>query len=176
MIRIAFMVLLLGAAALAGAREAAPLAEDPAVERRLVAISEELRCLVCQNESLAGSRAELAVDLRRQIREQIQAGRSDGDILDYMVARYGDFVRYRPPVKGTTILLWFGPFILLAAATLALAWYVLRRRRRPADLSLSAAEQARVAALLGDAEPGNSGASSAAFSDAQSPAPQRRRD
>jgi cytochrome c-type biogenesis protein CcmH len=117
----------LAAAAFAGlAKEAAPIAEDPAVEQRLIAISEEMRCLVCQNESLAGSRAELAQDLRREMRELIRVGRSDAEIRDYMVARYGDFVLYRPPVKPTTWLLWAGPFVLLA---LALAGFITFLRR-----------------------------------------------
>lgn len=142
--------LLCGIALAAGAQTAQPLAEDEAVERRLTALAEELRCLVCQNESLAGSRADLAVDLRRQIREQIKAGRSDEQILTYMTDRYGDFVRYRPPVKRTTVALWAGPFVLLAAAAGGLAWYVLRRRRQIAAPPLSAEEEARIASLLGD--------------------------
>lgn len=133
------------------AREAAPAAADVAVERRMVAISEELRCLVCQNESLAGSQADLAKDLRREIREQIQAGRSDQEILDFMVGRYGDFVRYRPPLKGTTVLLWFGPFLLLAAGIAVLVAYLRRRSRRVHGTvpTLSAEEQRKVDALLG---------------------------
>lgn len=147
---IAFLALLAGAAA---AREAAPSAADVAVERRMVAISEELRCLVCQNESLSGSQADLAKDLRREIREQIQAGRSDQEILDFMVVRYGDFVRYRPPLKGTTFLLWFGPFVLLLAGIAALAAYLRRRNRRVGDAvpALSAEEQRKVDALLDNA-------------------------
>jgi cytochrome c-type biogenesis protein CcmH len=133
------------------AQAARPLAEDEAVERRLNAIAEELRCLVCQNESLAGSRADLALDLRRQIREQITAGRSDAEILAYMTDRYGDFIRYRPPLKGTTLALWVGPFALLAAAAGGLAWYVRRRRTRVATPGLSPDEEARVARLLGEA-------------------------
>ena len=93
----------------ATAREAVPLAEDEAVEQRLNTIAEELRCLVCQNESLAGSRADLAQDLRREIRSLIRAGKTDPEILDYLVSRYGDFVRYRPPLKPTTWLLWLRP-------------------------------------------------------------------
>jgi cytochrome c-type biogenesis protein CcmH len=138
-------------AAAAFAQVARPLAEDEAVERRLNAIAEELRCLVCQNESLAGSRADLALDLRRQIREQIKAGRSDDEILAYMTERYGDFIRYRPPLKGTTLALWVGPFLLLAAAAGGLAWYVRRRRTRVATPGLSPDEEARVARLLGEA-------------------------
>lgn len=103
-------------AAGAWAGEAPPLAEDPVVEQRLNAISEELRCLVCQNESLAGSRADLALDLRREIRGLIKANKSDQEIMEFMVSRYGDFVRYRPPVKPLTWLLWFGPLLLLLGA------------------------------------------------------------
>jgi cytochrome c-type biogenesis protein CcmH len=142
-------LLLFGAAA--AAQVARPLAEDEAVERRVNAIAEELRCLVCQNESIAGSRADLAVDLRRQIREQIKAGRSDDQILAYMTDRYGDFIRYRPPLKGTTVALWAGPFVLLAVAAGGLAWYVRRRRARTTAAVLSREEEARVARLLADA-------------------------
>ncbi|HTO50914.1 MAG TPA: cytochrome c-type biogenesis protein [Burkholderiales bacterium] len=133
------------------AQTAQPLAEDEAVEGRLVAIAEELRCLVCQNESLAGSRADLAQDLRRQIREQIKQGRSNDEILAYMTDRYGDFVRYRPPLKGKTLALWVGPFVLLAVAALGLAWYIRGRRTRVAATALSPEEEARVARLLGEA-------------------------
>ena len=145
-----FLVSMLFAGAVL-AQTARPLAEDEAVERRLTAIAEELRCLVCQNESLAGSRADLALDLRRQIREQIKAGRSDDEILAYMTDRYGDFIRYRPPLKGTTLALWVGPFVLLAAAAGGLAWYVRRRRTRVVTPGLSPDEEARVARLLGEA-------------------------
>jgi cytochrome c-type biogenesis protein CcmH len=147
--RFLFLALLLFAGAVL-AQAARPLAEDEAVERRLNAIAEELRCLVCQNESLAGSRADLALDLRRQIREQIKAGRSDDEILAYMTDRYGDFIRYRPPLKGTTLALWVGPFLLLAVAAGGLAWYVRRRRTRVTTPGLSPEEEARVARLLGE--------------------------
>lgn len=130
------------------AREAAPTAADVVVEKRMVAISEELRCLVCQNESLAGSQADLAKDLRREIREQIAQGKSDKEILDFMTGRYGDFVRYRPPLKGTTFLLWFGPFLLLVAGIAALAIILRRRGKRVAEATLSAEEQNRAEALL----------------------------
>lgn len=130
------------------AREAAPTAADVVVEKRMVAISEELRCLVCQNESLAGSQADLAKDLRREIREQIAQGKSDKEILDFMTGRYGDFVRYRPPLKGTTFLLWFGPFLLLVAGIAALAIILRRRGKRVAEATLSAEEQKRAEALL----------------------------
>ena len=129
------------------AREAAPLADDPKVEARLTAIAEELRCLVCQNESLIASRADLAMDLKRQVREQIKAGKSDQQIRDYMVERYGDFVLYRPPVKRTTLLLWAGPFALVIAG-LCTVWIFIRRRRTAQDATLSAEQEARANELL----------------------------
>lgn len=131
----------------AHAGEAVPLADDPLVEQRLVHIAEELRCLVCQNESLAGSRADLAQDLRREIRELIKQGKSDQAVRDYLVSRYGDFVLYRPPVKPTTWLLWGGPFALLAAGLVGLLAHL--RRRRPSDAALSADERRQAEALLG---------------------------
>lgn len=134
------------------AREAAPLAADEAVEKRLNAISEELRCLVCQNESLAGSRADLAVDLRREIRKMIVEGKSDKEILDFMVARYGDFVRYRPPVKPTTWLLWGGPFLLMVGGVAALVVFLRRRGRETTPTPLTEEERRRAADLLKDAE------------------------
>ncbi len=146
--RLIFALICLAACSLGFAREAAPLAQDEAVEKRMVVISEELRCLVCQNESLAASRADLAQDLRREIREQIGQGRSDQEILDFMVGRYGDFVRYRPPLKGTTLFLWFGPFLLLAAGVAALVLYLRRRGKRVVETGLSAEEQQKVDALL----------------------------
>jgi cytochrome c-type biogenesis protein CcmH len=107
--------------------EAQPLGDDPAVEARLKALSTELRCLVCQNQTLADSSAPLAEDLRREIRELIAKGMSDKEITDYLVVRYGDFVRYRPPVKSQTLLLWVGPTILLLAGLGGL-WWALRKR------------------------------------------------
>jgi cytochrome c-type biogenesis protein CcmH len=107
--------------------EAQPLGDDPAVEARLKALSAELRCLVCQNQTLADSSAPLAEDLRREIRELIAKGMSDKEITDYLVVRYGDFVRYRPPVKSQTLLLWTGPAILLLAGLGGL-WWALRKR------------------------------------------------
>ena len=114
----------------AGAAEAPPLAKDPAVEQRLMTLATELRCLVCQNETLADSPADLARDLRQEIRELIQAGRSDSEIVEYLTRRYGDFILYRPPVKPLTWLLWFGPFALMFATTGGLCIYVSRRNRR----------------------------------------------
>lgn len=135
-------------AAAAPAKDAAPLAEDPAVEARLVHISEELRCLVCQNESLAGSRADLALDLKREIRTMIKQGQTDQEIRDFLVNRYGDFVLYRPPVKPTTWLLWGGPFVLMVGGVIALIAFL--RRRKPAEATLTPEEQRRAEALLND--------------------------
>ncbi len=137
--------------AFAYAKEAAPLAANEATEKRMLAISEELRCLVCQNESLAGSRADLAQDLRREIRTLIKQGKSDQEVMDFMVDRYGDFVRYRPPMKATTYLLWFGPFLLLAGAIVTLVVYLRRRGGRvveAAESTLSADERRQAEALL----------------------------
>jgi cytochrome c-type biogenesis protein CcmH len=130
------------------AGEAQPLAEDEVTEKRLVAISTELRCLVCQNESLSGSHAELANDLRREIRTLIKDGRSDAEIMEFMVSRYGDFVRYRPPLKGTTLLLWFGPGVLFVGGLAALVLYLRRRDRAISDTPLTADEQRQADALL----------------------------
>ncbi len=109
------------------AGEAPTASKDPALEARVLAIAAELRCLVCQNQTIADSHADLAVDLRNQVREMVQRGDSQQQIIDYMTARYGDFVLYRPPVKGTTALLWFGPAALLVGG---LAVFVLMMRRR----------------------------------------------
>jgi cytochrome c-type biogenesis protein CcmH len=111
------------------AKDAPPTAEDPVLEKRLTAIAVELRCLVCQNQTIADSNADLAVDLRNQVRDMLRQGKSEREIIDYMTARYGDFVLYRPPVKNTTALLWFGPAVLLVAGVGGL-WLVLRRRSR----------------------------------------------
>jgi cytochrome c-type biogenesis protein CcmH len=143
------LVLLLQLAGFAArANEAAPLADDPVVEQRLLVIAEEVRCLVCQNESLAGSRADLAQDLRREIRSLIKQGKTDAEVMDFLVSRYGDYVRYRPPVKPTTWLLWGGPFVLLAAGLAGLVLFV--RRRRNTSAALSPEEQREAAALLGE--------------------------
>jgi cytochrome c-type biogenesis protein CcmH len=130
------------------AREAPTVAADPQLEKRAMALAEELRCLVCQNQTIADSHAELAVDLKNQIREKLKAGMSEAQIIDYMVARYGDFVLYRPPVKATTLPLWIGPFALLFAALAGLFYYIVRRRRTPPAQPLSKAEEARVHSLL----------------------------
>lgn len=130
------------------AAEAVSSTLDDKAEQRMMAIAMELRCLVCQNESIAGSRADLAVDLRQQIREQIAAGRSDQQILSYMVDRYGDFVRYRPPLKGVTIFLWFGPLVLLVTGFIALTLHLRRRSSRADDSPLSDDEKKRAESLL----------------------------
>ena len=127
--------------------EAAPAAAEPALEARVMAVASELRCLVCQNQTLADSHAPLAVDLRNQIREQMQRGASERDIVDYMVARYGDFVLYRPPFKATTVLLWTGP-ILLMLAGLAALFFRLARRRDESQPALSVEQRSRAQALL----------------------------
>jgi len=130
----------------------APAALDgfdaPEQEARFRALSQELRCLVCQGQSIADSNADLANDMKREVRRLILEGRSDAEIRDFMVARYGDFVLFRPPVKGSTYFLWFGPFALLAVGLIS--WFVLARRRRAvaADVVLSAAERQRLAELL----------------------------
>ena len=147
--RVWFIVLMLAFATLGvQAKEAAPLAQDEAVEKRLVDISSELRCLVCQNESLSGSHAELAYDLRHEIRSMIKEGKSDKEIMGFMVDRYGDFVRYRPPLKGSTLLLWFGPGLFMVGGLSALVLYLRRRNKAIDDLPLSAQEQGEVDRLL----------------------------
>jgi cytochrome c-type biogenesis protein CcmH len=122
-----FAFALLLATLCANAKEAVPLAENPVIEQRLIAISEDMRCLVCQNESLAASRSDLAQDLRRELRELIRQGKSDEEIKTFMVSRYGDFVLYKPPVKPTTWLLWLGPFVLMIGAIVGFFMYVRRR-------------------------------------------------
>ena len=121
---------------------------DPAVEKRLAKLSHELRCLVCQNETLADSRADLAEDLRREIREQIRAGKSDQEIIAFLTQRYGDCILYRPPVKPKTYLLWFGPFVLLLAGLLILFRYVRHRRDLISEEPLSKADKREAEELL----------------------------
>jgi cytochrome c-type biogenesis protein CcmH len=122
------------------------LASEVDIDRRVMSLAHELRCLVCQNQTLADSNAPLAVDLRNQIREQLAAGKSERDVVDFLVARYGDFVLYRPPFKSTTALLWAGPFLFLAFGAFVLVRFV--RRRRVAEPELSPAERAQAAKLL----------------------------
>jgi len=146
------LVLALLAASGSGAKEATQLAEDPVVEQRLIAISEEMRCLVCQNESLAGSRSDLAMDLRRELRGLIKQGKTDAEIKEFMVSRYGDFVLYRPPVKPTTWLLWAGPFGLMGIGVMALFMYLRRRNASMTPEELTDEERKRVEALLQEGE------------------------
>ncbi len=119
-------------ACVAHGSEAAPAAADPALEARMNRITSELRCLVCQNQTIADSHSGLATDLRQQVREMLQRGQSEQQIIEYMTARYGDFVLYRPPFKATTVLLWLGPLLLLLVGVLTLV-RVLRRRSQLAD-------------------------------------------
>lgn len=147
MLSVVYLALFVG---LASADEATPLAEDPVVEQRLISISEEMRCLVCQNESLSGSRSELAQDLRREIRDLIKQGKTDAEIRTFMVDRYGDFVLYRPPVKPITWLLWIGPFVLMLAGMIALLMYLRRRNTQVTTTTLSDDENKRIDALLRD--------------------------
>ena len=131
------------------AKDAAPLADDPLVEQRLITISEELRCLVCQNESLAGSRADLALDLHRELRTLIKQGKTDSEIREFMVSRYGDFVLYSQQVKPTTWLLWAGPFGLMAVGLVGLFVYLRRRNTEVAtSAGLTDEECKRADALL----------------------------
>lgn len=129
-------------------REAPLMAEDPQLEARLVDISQELRCLVCQNESLASSHAELADDLRNEVRELMRTGKSNQEVKDFLVARYGDFVLYRPEVKPLTWVLWFGPFLLLIVAAIFLGVYLRQRRTLAAPVALSDDERERAKQLL----------------------------
>ncbi len=137
-------------AAAAQARDAAPLADDPVLEQRVMRLASELRCLVCQNETLADSRADLAIDLRNQVREQMRAGKTDEEIKAWLTQRYGDFVLYRPPVKSSTWLLWFGPFVLLIAGAAALLIYLKRRRARTDTAQFTPEQHRQAQALLAE--------------------------
>ncbi|OIR09473.1 cytochrome c-type biogenesis protein CcmH precursor [mine drainage metagenome] len=132
------------------AGEAKDLAADPVLEKRMIGLAERLRCLVCQNESLASSHAELAEDLRQEVREMMLKGKSDQEIIDYLVARYGDFVLYDPPMKRYTLLLWFGPFAMLLLGAGVLVFQVRRRRRTVQETVLTPEAQQRAASLLNE--------------------------
>jgi cytochrome c-type biogenesis protein CcmH len=134
-----FFILIMGCAG-------AWAAESADLDERVKNLAHELRCLVCQNQTIAESNAPLAVDLRNQVREQLAAGKSEREVMDFMVARYGDFVLYRPPFKAATLALWLGPFVLLALG--ALVFWRRVARRRAAEPELSAAERAQAARLL----------------------------
>ena len=131
---VALWLLMVAMAFQAGAKEAAPASQEPVLEARVMRIAAELRCLVCQNQTIADSHADLAVDLRRQVREMLVRGQNERQILDYMTARYGDFVLYRPPLKATTALLWFGPAALLLGGVVTLFIVLRRRSRMPPDM------------------------------------------
>lgn len=138
------------APAAAGDRLARPTAEDPVLEKRLIGLTKELRCMVCQNESIADSHAPLAVDMRNEIRAQLRDGMSDREVIDFMVARYGNFVRFRPPLDLTTIALWFGPALLMLAGLFALVRQLRKRNAAAAtgaQEKLSATDRARLASL-----------------------------
>jgi cytochrome c-type biogenesis protein CcmH len=143
-----FIALLVCVSLSAQAKVAPNISADPALEARMMVIAEELRCLVCQNETIAASHADLAIDLKNQIRIKLTQGQSQKQILDFMVERYGDFVLYRPPLKTTTVLLWLGPFTLLAIAVLMLVLNVRRRRRSAQPAALSDADIAKARELL----------------------------
>lgn len=135
-------------------KEAVPVAEDPVIEKRMLALTMDLRCLVCQNESIADSRADFSNDIRREIREQIKANKTDQEIVQFLVDRYGDFVLYNPPMKPTTMLLWFGPVILFIIGLGSLIVYLRRRRVQIEDVSLSQVQLERAEALLNENKKG----------------------
>lgn len=143
-----FALLLLGCLPLLTQASTEPTMLDPVSQKRLVDLSAQLRCLVCQNQSIAESNAELAVDLRNQINEQIKLGRSDKEIVDFMVTRYGDFVLYRPPFKATTALLWIGPIALLLLAVVVFYRTLVSRRTRVDERPLTDAERAEAQRML----------------------------
>jgi cytochrome c-type biogenesis protein CcmH len=145
---LSLLLLLCVTAPFAVAKDAQPAGEDPAVEERLARLSQELRCLVCQNETLADSRAGLAEDLRREIRVQIKAGKSDKEIIAFLTERYGQFILYRPQVTPVTYLLWFGPFVLLLAGLAILFRYIKQRRDLITEQPLSADERRQAEELL----------------------------
>jgi len=147
----AMLAAVLLASALAAFGQAAEVANpDPAIERRLKVLAEELRCLVCQNQTIADSNAPLAVDLRNQIRTQMGQGRSDDQIRDYMVERYGDFVLYRPPFHAATALLWLGPPLLIAVGIGTWVFVIRRRRQAPAAREMPARKRKEIETLLQD--------------------------
>jgi cytochrome c-type biogenesis protein CcmH len=124
------------------------LAEDPVLEQRMVKLAEKLRCLVCQNESLASSRSDLAKDLRQEVREKMKQGMSDQEIIDFLVSKYGDFVLFDPPMKRYTLLLWYGPFALLLVGLIGLVIQVRKRKTEISETKLSIEDSQRAAALL----------------------------
>jgi len=140
------LICLLPAFSYAG--EAKDLAEDPVLEQRMVNLAQNLRCLVCQNESLASSRADLAKDLRQEVRDMMKKGMTDQQITDFLVSKYGDFVLFDPPMKRYTILLWYGPFALLLIGLIGLVIQLRKRKNTIPETQLSAEQEQRAAALL----------------------------
>ena len=130
------------------AGEAKDMAEDPVLEKRMIKLAHNLRCLVCQNESLASSHSELAEDMRREVREQMKKGMTDQEIIDYLVSRYGDFVLFDPPMKSYTLLLWYGPFVLLLIGLTGLVIQLRKRKTKIPETRLSAEDDKRASDLL----------------------------
>lgn len=132
-----------------GAKEATPMADDPELEKKVNEVSAELRCLVCQNQTISDSHAALAVDLKNQVREMLADGKTKAEVVSYMTERYGDFVLYRPPMKPTTLLLWFGPFLLLTGGGIILFISLKNRRKQAlAEQELSDDEREKVDSLM----------------------------
>jgi cytochrome c-type biogenesis protein CcmH len=142
-----FLLLLL-ISSIGWTKEATPVAEDPEIEKRMLALTMDLRCLVCQNEPISDSRAEFSNDIRREIREQIKANKTDDEIIQFLVDRYGDFILYNPPMKPTTLMLWFGPIVLFLIGLGSLVFYLKRRRIQVEEISLSQAQREKAEALL----------------------------
>lgn len=142
------LLTLIAPALLAQVRRPEAVKDDPAIEKRLQKLSQELRCLVCQNETLADSRADLAEDLRDEIREQMKAGKSDKEIIAFLTERYGQFILYRPQVTPTTYLLWFGPFVLLLIGIVVLFAYIKQRRELIPEQPLTSEERKRAEEML----------------------------
>lgn len=147
-IKIITILVLLSFASLAFAKEAVPLSADPELEKKVNEIASELRCLVCQNQTIADSHAGLAIDLKNQVREMVREGKTKDDINEYMVARYGDFVRYRPPMEPKTYFLWIGPFFLLVGGILLLVVNLKRRKAMVVDTPLSEDDHQKLESLL----------------------------
>ena len=146
--KLILVVFLMAVSSITVAKEAVPTSDDPELEKKVNEIAAELRCLVCQNQTIADSHAALAVDLKNQVREMVREGKTRDDVVDYMVARYGDFVRYRPPVKPETYLLWVGPFLLLAGGILLLVVNLKKRKTMVVDTPLSEEEHQKLDSIL----------------------------
>ena len=143
-----FLLLFFAVSFVAIAKDAQPVADDPALEKRLRELSQQLRCLVCQNETLADSQAPLAADLRRQVKEMMKEGKSDKEIIAFLTQRYGEFVLYNPRVKPSTYLLWYGPFVLLGGGLVALFRYIRQRRGLIEEHALTVEERKRAEEIL----------------------------